>query len=223
MAQALPEVAAQSNPSAAPRLRWSTLLQSLASAAVVMVVAEALRIFVGANYFTVVPGRCYRSAQPTERFLEHAQRAYGIRAIFNLRDENENESWYQEEKRAAERLGIKLVNAGLASKEQPPEPDFHRFVLSLRDCPEPMVIHCANGNDRTGLASAVYLLLRTDTSIPEARRHLSLRYGHFAVGKTLCLHRILDSYESWLAETHQEHNADRLCWWAVHVYKQESN
>jgi protein tyrosine phosphatase (PTP) superfamily phosphohydrolase (DUF442 family) len=216
-------VESKADPSPAPRLRLSTLVKAGLLALAVMFLAEVLRIFVGANFFTVVPGKCYRSGQPNAAFLEHAQRHYGIQAVFNLRDENVDAAWYQEEKEAAGRLGLKLVNAGLASKEQPPEKDFQHFVLSLRDCPEPMLIHCANGNDRTGLAAGMYLLLRTDATIPEARKQLSIRYGHFAVGKTLCLHRILDSYETWLAATNQEHSPDRLCHWAVHFYKQEPN
>lgn len=211
-------------PAATPvkRLRTGIIVKSIVLAAVVMLVAETSRIFLGPNFFTVVPGRCYRAAQPNARFLENAQRHYGIRAIFNLRDENDLEPWYNEEKQTAERLGIQLVNAGLATREQPPEHDFHRLVLSMHACPEPMVIHCANGNDRTGLASALYLLLRTPTPLPEARKQLSLRYGHFAIGKTLCLHRILDGYENWLHDTRQDHTSERLCWWAVNVYRPEN-
>jgi protein tyrosine phosphatase (PTP) superfamily phosphohydrolase (DUF442 family) len=185
----------------------------------VMLVAECLRIFVGSNFNDVVAGKCYRCAQPTAPFLARVHGKYAIRSMVNLRDENEDAPWYQEEKQAAERLGIVLLNAGLSSKEQPPDEDFHKFVQTMRDAPEPILIHCANGNDRTGLASAVYLMMRTKTPMAEARRHLSLRYGHFAIGKPLCLHRILDSYEAWLDG--REHNAEHFYYWGMNVYHQE--
>jgi protein tyrosine phosphatase (PTP) superfamily phosphohydrolase (DUF442 family) len=218
------EVAA---PSAQPvgRLRSRTRLwiYALFMAGLVMLLAETLRIFVGANFHTVVPGRCYRSAQPSASFLESVQRTHGIRSILNLRDENEDQEWYREEKRAAAKLGMKLVNAGLASKEQPPDHDFRRFVNAMteKESPDPVLIHCANGNDRTGLAAAVYLLLRTKTSLPEARGHLSLRYGHIAWGKASCLSRILDSYESWLTETEKTHAPEHFHFWAMNHFRQE--
>jgi protein tyrosine phosphatase (PTP) superfamily phosphohydrolase (DUF442 family) len=206
---------------APPRSRLRLFAKCVFLAGLTMFVAEVLRIFVGGNFHAVVPGQCYRSGQPTADFLETVSRTHGIRAIINLRDENEDEPWYQEEKEAAERLGIKLINAGLSSSEQPPAADFAKFVRAMESCPEPMLIHCANGNDRTGLASALYLLMRTDTPLPEARRQLSLRYGHFRWGKAGCLQRMLDSYESWLASNHLEHTAGNLHEWACNVFVQE--
>jgi protein tyrosine phosphatase (PTP) superfamily phosphohydrolase (DUF442 family) len=204
------------------RLSKTAMAKGMALAVVAMFVAECLRIFVGSNFNNVVVGKCYRSGQPTAAFLETVQRTHGIRSIVNLRDENIDAPWYQEEKSAAERLGIQLINAGLASTEQPPEEDFHKFVTAMRDAPEPVLIHCANGNDRTGLASAVYLLMRTDTPMKEARGQLSLRYGHISWSKAACLGRILDSYENWLAATGKVHSADHFYQWGITEYRQEA-
>ena len=198
-------------------------MRAIVIAALTMFVAECLRIFLGTNFHTVVPGRCYRCGQPNASFLEYVQRTHGIRSIINLRDENDDQEWYKEEKTAAEKLGLKLVNAGLASKEQPPDHDFRRFVNAMteKESPDPVLIHCANGNDRTGLASAVYLLMRTKTSLAEARGQLSLRYGHIWWTKASCLTRILDSYESWLSETGKTHTPDHFHFWAMNHFRQE--
>jgi protein tyrosine phosphatase (PTP) superfamily phosphohydrolase (DUF442 family) len=203
------------------RPRYRAILKGIALAALVMLVAECLRIFVGINFHAVVPGKCYRSAQPTPAFLDQIHRTHGIRSIVNLRDENDDESWYQQEKHAAQQLGIELINAGLWSKVQPIEEDFHRFVQAMKDAPEPILIHCANGNDRTSLAAAVYLLMRTTTPVSEARGQLSLRYGHIPWSKASCLRRILDSYESWLGQNGKDHHADHFYYWGMHVYRQE--
>jgi protein tyrosine phosphatase (PTP) superfamily phosphohydrolase (DUF442 family) len=197
------------------------LLTGLALACFVMFAAECLRIFVGSNLHAVVPGKCYRSAQPTPDLLENLQRTHGIRSVVNLRDENNDQVWYQQEKQAIERMDLKLFNAGLCSKEQVPVHDFCRFIQAMKDAPEPILIHCANGNDRTGLASAVYLLLRTDAPLSQARGQLSIRYGHFSWTKASCLSRILDNYENWLAQEKKAHHPDHFYHWGMHHYRQE--
>jgi protein tyrosine phosphatase (PTP) superfamily phosphohydrolase (DUF442 family) len=209
-------------PGRTSRFRLGTLLKCIVLATLVMFLAEVLRIFAGSNYACVVPGRCYRSAQPTAQSLEAAKRAYGIRTIVNLRAENEGDAWYQEEKKATQDLGLILVNAGLSSYEQPPAEDFALFVQAMKDAQEPILIHCANGNDRSGLASAVFLLMRTDTSFADARGQLSLRYGHFAFTRASCLQRILDGYEAWLNANAWEHTGDRFFHWGTQVFRPET-
>jgi protein tyrosine phosphatase (PTP) superfamily phosphohydrolase (DUF442 family) len=208
--------------SAAQKLKTKAILQSLSVALFVMFLAECCRIFLGMNCHCVVEGKCYRSAQPTAQFIESMHRTEGIKSILNLRDENDDELWYQREKETAERLGIQLFNAGLCSCEQVSEFDFWRFVRAARDCPEPVLIHCANGNDRTGQASVIYLLIRTNTPLPEARRQLSLRYGHIPWSRASCLSRVLDAYENWLDEKNFQHTADHFLDWAEHHYRQEA-
>ncbi len=202
-------------------LRPRTLLRISVTVAFVMLLTECLRIFVGSNFFAVLPGKCYRSAQPTAQSLQNAQRAYGIRTILNLRDENEDDAWYREEKYAAQRLGLTLVNAGLSSKEQAPAEDFSKFVQAMKVAEEPILIHCANGNDRSGLASAIYLMMRTNTSLAEARGQLSLRYGHIPWSKASCLGRTLDNYQAWLLTNGWDHDADRFYEWGTRFYRPE--
>lgn len=202
------------------RTRW-LLAKGVALAVLVMFSAEVLRLFVGFNFHPVASGKCYRSGQPTPEFLEDTQRTYGIKSIVNLRGDNPDDLWFQQEDAAAKRLGLILYDAGLGGRDQAPEVDFAKFIQAMKDAPEPILIHCANGNDRTGFGAAVYLLMRTDSSMAQARKHLSLRYGHIPVGKTLCLHRYLDSYEDWLAVTGKKHHPDHFYYWGMHVYRQE--
>jgi protein tyrosine phosphatase (PTP) superfamily phosphohydrolase (DUF442 family) len=211
----------QSAAGAVPRSNKGLVIIGLVAAVIVMFVAEALRVFVGSNFHVVVPGRCYRSAQPTTAFLENCQRGFGIRTIVNLRGENEDTAWYKEEMQAARHLGITVLDAGLCSKEQAPDDDFRIFIQAMKDAKEPILIHCANGNDRSGLASAVYLMMRTDTPIATARQQLGLRYGHFAIGRALALHRVIDSYEVWLRDNRLEHSGEHFYYWGMHIYHQE--
>ena len=47
----------------------------------------------------------------------------------------------------------------------------------------PVLVHCKQGADRTSLVSALALLLYTDGTLADARRHLGLRYAHVSAGK----------------------------------------
>lgn len=199
----------------------ATLVRAITLALVVMLLAEVLRVLVGNNGACVVPGRCYRSAQVTPAFLEQMQHLYGIRTVINLRDENVEQTWYQREKQATDRLGIQLANAGLSSVELPPDHDFHHCVRTIATSAEPILIHCASGSDRTGLASAMYLLLRTNASVAEARGQLNLRYGHVSWGKSAVLHRALDAYEAWLEQERLSHRNEHFYRWAMEIYREE--
>ena len=206
-----------------PRTPARAIIKGVVLAAVVMLIAECLRVFVGANFDCVTPGRCYRTAQPSANFLARVERTHGIRSIINLRDENEDDAWYREEKQAAQHLGLNLVNAGLCGDEQTPADDFRKVVHLIAESPEPMLIHCASGSDRTGLASAVYLLIRTDTTLEKAREQLHLRYGHFAWTRKGCLDRTLESYEGWLKHQGRQHRPEHFLDWVEHVYQAEAN
>jgi protein tyrosine/serine phosphatase len=58
-------------------------------------------------------------------------------------------------------------------------------------------MHCKSGADRAGLMSALYLHVRRGVPIAEAKRELSLKYGHLRQADT----GVLDSFfEQYLAD-----------------------
>ena len=180
--------------------RIPLLLKIVLSAILVMFVAECLRIFVGSNFHTVVPGKCYRSAQPTAAFLENIQRTHGICTIINLRDENEDEPWYREEKHAALRLNVKLVNAGLRQREQPPEVDFHTFVRAMKDSPEPILIHAPVVTIAPAGVGGVSADAHEDADCRgSATSQLTIWPHRLEQGVVSASHS--DNYEDWLAES----------------------
>ena len=73
-----------------PATALRPLAKGVALAVVVMVVAECLRVFVGANFGCVAPGLCYRSSQPSPAFLANMKRTYGIRSVINLLHERKH-------------------------------------------------------------------------------------------------------------------------------------
>ncbi|MEM0944620.1 MAG: protein tyrosine phosphatase, partial [Pseudomonadota bacterium] len=56
--------------------------------------------------------------------------------------------------------------------------------------------HCKSGADRAGFMAALYLALGEGKPVAEARRALSLRYGHIRQGKTGILDAFFDAYEA---------------------------
>ena len=143
---------------------------------------------------------------------------YGIRTVINLRGVTDDEAWYHDEVKAAKDLGIKLVDVGMWSNFPPAAGEFRILIRSLAEDDRPFFVHCYSGSDRTGLGSALYLLLRTPATLPEARRQLSLYYGHIAGGRASCQDEILDCYEQWLRRLGMPHSPELLRHWGLEVY-----
>jgi len=185
----------------------------------VMLLAEVLGIFAGTNFHAVVPHRCYRCGQPTPTSLGEMVRGLGIRTVVNLRgDNNDEEPWFPPEVAAAEALGVHLVHVGLSAYTPPSGEALRELIRALDNGPEPLLLHCHSGSDRTGLASAVYLLLRTDTPLEVAQEQIHPRYGHNPWGGAACQRLVLAQYADWLRAHGYEHRSERLRQWAWDDY-----
>ncbi|HYV38259.1 MAG TPA: tyrosine-protein phosphatase [Gemmataceae bacterium] len=171
----------------------------------------------GGNFHTVVPGAVYRCGQPSGDELRRICSVYHIRTVINLRGDN-TEQWYYDEHDAGRAMGVRVVDAGLWATQPPPVEPFRILVETLADAPGPVLVHCNSGGDRSGLASALAVLLRSDGTLDQARRQLSLYYGHSPFGQAACHERLLDRYEEWLAKNNWTHSPGRLRTWAFNVY-----
>jgi len=154
-------------------------------------VDKTLFAFLFLNRHRVADG-VWRSAQPHPAQIGALARS-GIRAIINLRGERDCATYYLE-REACRRHGVALFDVALESKRPPP-----REVVAILDSlfasvPRPFLMHCKSGADRTGLASALYLLLRGDGGIAAAQGHMALRYGHLAHGCAGVLDAFLAAY-----------------------------
>jgi protein tyrosine phosphatase (PTP) superfamily phosphohydrolase (DUF442 family) len=194
--------------------RWKLLLNGTLLGLVVIGVAEMLRVFLGPNFHVVVPHHCYRCGQPTAASLGEMVRALGIRTVINLRGQNEDEAWYQQEAQAAAELGIPLIDIGLSAYTPPSADEFRALIHALDHSPTPILLHCHSGSDRSGLASAAYLLLKTDTELATASAQIHLRYGHNPWGGAACQREMLSHYADWLRGHGWEHRPERFRQWA---------
>jgi protein tyrosine/serine phosphatase len=186
--------------------------------ALLALAVEVVHVTLGPNFHAVLPGRVYRSAQPAEWQLERMVGSYGIRTLINLRGDCDGDPWYHREKETAARLGVRFVDVGLWASQPPDREEMRQFVRALDESPYPVLIHCQQGGDRTGMASALVLLLQTDAGLNAAKGQLSLRYGHYPYGRAAVMDRYLAAYQRWLERSGLEQTSARLRHWIDQVY-----
>jgi protein tyrosine/serine phosphatase len=138
----------------------------------------------------------WRSAQPAPHHIAAAARA-GIRTIVNLRGERQCGSYWLE-RDACAKHGIQLVNYQVRSRAAPSKEELWGAKHMLDRVEYPILMHCKSGSDRAGLMSVLYKHLKLGVPVAEAKRELSLRYGHIRQSDT----GILDAFfERYLADT----------------------
>jgi len=145
------------------------------------------------NFFKVAPG-VYRSNQPTHARFAKMKRM-GIKTILNLRGSVPAAPYLTEEE-SCRSLGLTLVNVTLHARSAAPRQDIQAVIRAFREIEKPFVLHCKSGADRTGLASAIYLMAVEGRPVSEARRMLGVKFIHFSWTRSGILDHILDLYEA---------------------------
>jgi protein tyrosine phosphatase (PTP) superfamily phosphohydrolase (DUF442 family) len=179
---------------------------------------ETGHVFLGRNIHTVLPGRVYRCAQPCGSDLAREVKEHGIRTVVNLRGCSFPLSWYMEESRATQALDIAQEDICFSAGRLPSPSELRRFLDVLDHAEYPLLLHCRRGADRTGMASAIVVLLQTDQPFAEARSQLGLRYGHVALGNPAFLDQFLAFYADWLRDHKAEHSPAVFRDWLLHGY-----
>jgi hypothetical protein len=175
-------------------------------------------VLLGPNFHTVIPGAVYRCSQPSGATLERLVRSRGIRTVVNLRGCCDPLPWYLEQCRVTNRLGVSQEDLGFSAARLPSAITLRQLVEVLSRSEYPILFHCHKGADRSGMASAIALLLLTDTPLAEARQQLHFRYGHLPLGRIGNIDRFFDLYQEWLAEHGLEHSPAVFRRWAVTDY-----
>jgi hypothetical protein len=109
------------------------------------------------NCYFVAPG-VFRSAQPYLGFYRAFLRGHGIKGLINLRGPNHRFGWWRRESAMTEKMGIMRRDVGLSSKRLPSKAVLQALFEAFETVPKPLLLKCSGGQDRTSLASALYLL-----------------------------------------------------------------
>ena len=145
--------------------------------------------------------RMARSYQPSPaRVADWARQ--GIRTVVNLRGtrwEPEQPGWYWLEVEACRAHGLAHHDLRAFSRDAPRADFVLGLDALLGQIAYPAVMHCKSGADRAGLAASLYAFLHGGQPLAQARRQLSLRYGHVRQGKTGVLGAFWDAYEEAVA------------------------
>lgn len=130
------------------------------------------------NFHTVSDGRVYRSAQMNEDLLAQTIREQGIKTVVNLRGDNTGSDWYEAEIRVSRRLGVRHFDFTLSATAEVSDLEMEKILATIDHAPKPVLIHCKNGADRTGLVGALYLYGLERNSANDAGHQLAFFWGH---------------------------------------------
>lgn len=166
------------------------------------------------NIHAVTPGVVYRSAQLSPSRLKRLIQEDGIRTIINLRGSNPKSEWYQDELSVARSMDVNHYDIKLSSTHLPNTKQLRRLVRLFQTAPKPILLHCQGGADRTGFASAVWLLMQ-GYSLTEAKQAFSILYfvhRSDSIGK-----QFIPIYAHWLKQHHYKSNAAHFKSWVAGV------
>lgn len=204
----------------APRrpLRPRTVVHAFVVAVGLTVVLYIGYVLAGSNLHTVIPGEVYRCAQPSAAQLERLVREQGVRTVVNLRGCCDPLVWYVEECVTSNRLDISQEDVGFSAARLPSVASLRQLVEVLDRSEYPILFHCHKGADRSGLASAIALLLCADATLEQASGQLSPLYGHLSIGRTVFIDQFFDLYKEWLVAKGLEHSKETFRRWVMTEY-----
>ena len=181
-------------------------------------IVEACRTLFGSNAHEVLPGRVYRTSQLSPDSLKNFVRKHHIRTIVNLRGSCPSFDWYQGEANVAQSMNVSLEDITFSAIRLPARAELLRLIDVLDKSQYPLVIHCRQGADRTGLAAVVILLIHSNADLKTALKQCSIRYAHISALATYEMDRFFEMYSHWLEQTGQQHSPDHFRFWARNEY-----
>jgi protein tyrosine phosphatase (PTP) superfamily phosphohydrolase (DUF442 family) len=137
-----------------------------------------------------------RTPQPDAGDLEELHDRHGVRTVLNLRGENEEKGWFQEERRGVRAIGARWEHLKV-SGTRTPEPDLIAEFFALVEDRErwPIVMHCAGGIHRTGVLSALYRVQYQGWDAERAVEEMEDHWFDWTTRDRDALKRFLRAYE----------------------------
>jgi hypothetical protein len=136
------------------------------------------------NFHWVVPGEAARMAQAHFGGLDGLLKRHAIRALINLRGANPDIGWWRREKLACDAAGASHFDVMLDSRKLPTRAMLVSLFDAFDAAPRPFVVKCSGGQDRTSLASALYILRRAGWQAFDAAGMQFARWPYLHLPKT---------------------------------------
>ena len=169
------------------------------------------------NWSAVEPGRLYRSNHPLPWQLSQAKARHGLRSVINLRGNRAVCGSDVLGRARARELGLVHADAPFESRGAPHKDRIERLAAIFAEVPEPILIHCKSGADRTGLVAGLWLLLQGQP-VDAAIAQLHWRFGHISASKT----GILDAFFQDYAAFQSRHGQKPFLDWLRQDYDEEA-
>lgn len=135
-------------------------------------------IFPDDNFFPVQDDQLYRSKQlSTERLIYYIDK-FGIKTVINLRSIDSSSTWWQEETDTCRKKNVNHYDIPMSPKMMTPKKQLLELLYLYDNAPRPILVHCRSGADRTGEASAIWVLEKMERTNTEAARQLAVDFGH---------------------------------------------
>ena len=174
-----------------------------------MIILVAVGLYAGVlrltgNFHTVLAGELYRASQPSAEQIATYKRDYDIQTIVNLRGKGTGSSWYDEEIKTSESLGIHHIDFRMSSKQELTKEQAAVLVDILQKAPKPILVHCNAGADRSGLVSALFLAAVAKKGEEAAEDQISLRFGHISIpylSSSYAMDLAFEDLETWFGFT----------------------
>jgi protein tyrosine/serine phosphatase len=129
------------------------------------------------NFYSVEDGVFYRAQQLSKSDLDKYIKQFSIKTVINLRG-NKDARWWQKEKAVSEYNGALFFSLDMSAIYLTTKASLIRLLTIYQDAPRPILVHCIGGADRTGEASALWILDQQKKGKEEALKQLSIKYGH---------------------------------------------
>ncbi len=145
-------------------------------------------IVINGNFHALAGGEVYRSGQLNPTMLEWRVKQHTIRTVVSLRKPNPDEEWYQSEMALCKKLGVEHFDLSWSKNHLPKPASLAELIRIYDEGPKPMLVHCQGGTHRSGVASAVFVLLDGGT-VEDAREQFGMFFNDAPIG------RLIDLYE----------------------------
>lgn len=178
----------------------------------------------GNNSHAVKAGQWYRAAQMNETDLARTIDERKIRTVLRLvGGDDSDRADYESDRRVCEKRGVNLVMAKMAASRLPWRSElstlFAFLDLIASDAKmQPVLVHCSQGSDRTGLVSVIWLHDYQGAKMEDARGQLAFfPYMHVSWGEARSMGEFLDMFEAYA----RDHKGAKIRDWVREHYFEE--
>ena len=169
-------------------------------------------IYLTGNIHTVIPGEVFRSGQLTGTKLKTVLKKNCIRSIIDLAPAGDK---YAQELNISRSMNVQHFDLHLSAYQFPSVENLKALTVLLQTAQRPLLIHCKGGADRTGLASAMMLILTGNKNISKIKNQYSILYGVLYPNSIGVL--VMDQYFSWLAQQKLQTSPAHFLYWLNHL------